>query len=332
MFEKLDFPALIDNTMRGTFLKCPKEMEWAHIKHWGVNSPSVHLHAGGAFAAALEAARRGFFEREVGEDQSLRLGLEALIKFYGPVQFEATKNGDKSLDNVIRAYDSYFQRYPLPSDVIKPLRLPSGRCMVEFTFSIPTEVKHPQTGDPVLYGGRSDMIGVMNDVLFVTDEKTATQLGDYWAKQWDLESQFTGYIAAAKSYGYPVAGAVIRGIGLLKTKITHQEAIIYRADWEIERWWEQLQRDIKKMIICWEEDYWDYALRKDACAAYGGCPFKMLCTTPNPEQWLPIHYRHKHWNPLEKDMGEHLLDNPDFLREFQPPELDIPDLLAAQKK
>ena len=330
MNEKVEFPSLIDNTMRGTFLKCPKEMEWAHVKHWATGTPSIHLHAGGAFAASLEGARRAFFDEGKSEAEALRLGLEALIKFYGPVQAPVTKNGDKSVENVIRAFDSYFQRYPLPTDPIKPFKLSNGKSMIEFTFSIPTEVMHPVTGDPILYGGRSDMIGELGGALYVTDEKTATQLGEQWASQWELESQFTGYIAAAKVYGYPVAGALIRGVGLLKTKITHQEAILYRSDWEIERWWQQLHRDIKRMVSCWKEGYWDYALAKSSCAAFGGCPFKMLCTTQHPEQWLPIHFRQHIWDPLAKDMGEKLLDNPDLLKELLSPELDIPELLAAQ--
>lgn len=330
MTEKPDFPHLIDNTIRGTFLDCPKKMDWAHVQHWAPGTPSIHLHAGGAFASGLEGARRGYFERGCDEAESLRLGLEALIKFYGPIQAPMTKNGDKSLENVIRAYDSYFQRYPLPTDPIKPFKLANGKSMIEFTFSIPTEIPHPVTGDPILYGGRSDMIGELGGALYVTDEKTATSLGEQWANQWKMESQFTGYIAAAKMYGYPVAGALIRGVGLLKTKITHQEAILFRSDWEIERWWQQLHRDIKRMISCWKEDYWDYALSKSSCNAYGGCSFEMLCMSQNPMQWLPIHFRQHYWSPLEKDMGEHLLDNPELIKDLLPPELDIPELLNAQ--
>jgi hypothetical protein len=41
-----------------------------------------------------------------------------------------------------------------------------------------------------------------------------SSLGEAWAKQWDLDSQFTGYVRAALEYGFPVAGVVIRGVGL----------------------------------------------------------------------------------------------------------------------
>ena len=42
-----------------------------------------------------------------------------------------------------------------------------------------------------------------------------SSLGEAWAKPWDLDSQFTGYVRAALEYGFPVAGVVIRGVGLL---------------------------------------------------------------------------------------------------------------------
>src|SRR3990167_678642 len=95
MNEPMQFPALIVNTIRNYFLKCEHYMLRAYHQHWGSAFPSVHLHAGGAFAAGIEWARRGFFEQGKSEVESLRLGLEALIKFYGPVQFEPTKTGDK---------------------------------------------------------------------------------------------------------------------------------------------------------------------------------------------------------------------------------------------
>jgi hypothetical protein len=270
-------------------------------------APSVHLHAGGSFARGLEVARKAFWQDGKPVAEAKRDGLQALIQFYGPFVPPETKQGDKSLDNVILAYDSYLQRYPLDKDPIRPFKAADGRYMIEFTFSIPTEVLNPSTGMPILYAGRCDMIGTLYDSLFVTDEKTATQLGDAWASQWDLESQFTGYIFAAQQHGFPVAGALIRGIGLLKTKITHAEAQLYRKTWEIERWWKQLQRDISRMVQQYNEFDFDMALAKGACAAYGGCSFKILCQSPEPEKWMN-QYRIRRWDPRAKDHGENLLE------------------------
>lgn len=327
---KLPFPALIDNTMRSDFIGCASKFYWGFIEKLAPITPSIHLHAGGAFAAGLESARRSFYEEGNNESIARRDGLQRLIEFYGPIEAPITRSGDKSLENVIRAYDSYMERYRLGVDPIKPFMV-NGKAMVEFSFAIPLEIKHPVSGDPILYGGRSDMIGVMHDSLWVTDEKTASALGESWASQWDLDSQFTGYIVAAQLHGYPVAGALVRGVGLLKTKITHQEVHVHRSSWAIERWWQQIHRDVKRMIQSWEEGYWDKALSKSVCAAYGGCPFKMLTEAPEPEQYIPIYYRHRDWNPLAKDSGENLLANPQMQDSSDvAPDLNIPGLEKKQ--
>lgn len=331
MSEDRFFPELVDNTVRSHYRTCGEFFRRRTIQGWDTATPSIHLHAGGAFAHGLEKARRAFHEQGLDEAHALRDGLAALIQFYGPIQAPVTKTGDKSLENVIRAYDSYFKTYPLATDPIRPFKTSSGRYMIEFTFSIPTGIMHPVTGNPILYGGRSDMIGELNGALFVTDEKTASQLGEQWSNNWELDSQFTGYVAAAKMYGYPVAGALVRGVGLLKSKISHAECLVYRSDWEIERWWDQLHRDLARMVSDWKANKYDYALDKSACNAYGGCQYRMLCSSLNPDQWLPIHFRQNRWNPLDKDMGAHLLDDPKLIENLLPPELDIPELLAAQR-
>lgn len=303
------FPDYVDNSARSDFIKCPTKWMYSFLLSLAGAAPSIHLHAGGAFAKGLEVARRKYWEEGADIGEAKRAGLQAIIAAYGAFVAPATRQGDKSLDGVIRAFDSYMKQYPLDTDPIKPLKTASGRCMIEFTFSIPTEVKNPSTGNPILLTGRSDMIGTIFDTVCITDEKTTTQLGESWSNQWKLDSQPTTYIFAAKHYGWPVTGALIRGVGLLKTKITHAEVQVFRGQWEIDRWWEQYNKDLRKMVAAYEAFDFDKALDKFQCNAYGGCPFLLLCDSPEPERWLN-QYRIRVWNPLAKDFGENLLQNP----------------------
>lgn len=334
------FPTLIDNTMWASWKKCRQHMFRAHIQHLAPREPSIHLHAGGAFAFGLEQGFRARSEQGLPEDECRRLALQAIIQFYGPIVAPKTKTGDKSLDNVVRAFDSYMEQYGgFHGDPVQPYVTPDGKAMVEFNFSLPLEVAHPVTGDPLLFGGRADRIGINAGVLWVADEKTASQLGEQWSNNWILDSQFTGYIAAARQHKLPVAGALVRGVGLLKTKITHQEAWVVRDDWQIERWWEMLNADVQDMVRAWEHQElqkmssrvaFRFALSKDACNSFGGCEFLTLCTSRNPEQWLPIEFRKRTWNPMAKDFGEALLEQPAAQQTMVAPELDIPGLLAMQ--
>jgi len=312
-----EFPEIIDNTIRSSFVKCPQYMFRSHVQNLrSRGGVSIDLTAGGAFAKGLEVCRTLFYGHGYPANIAEEKGLAALVAAYGPPEQCPEHKANKSLANTMRAFESYFLEYPLATDRIKPFISPNGAAAVEFTFSVPIPgTRHPVTGDPLIYAGRFDMLGTYNGQLFVVDEKTTSQLGDQWRRQWDLDSQFTGYCWAARSYGYPVAGAIIRGVGFLKTKITHAEAIVYRAPWFIDRWLNELERDCNRMVQYWEnyrfvaehplatrppEDAWPRALDKSACDAYSGCPFKTLCSSQNPDEWLETNYEVHKWDPLAK--------------------------------
>ena len=66
--------------------------------------------------------------------------------------------------------------------------------------------------------GRALRFGQMGEGLYIEDDKTTSQLGSSWGAQWDMRSQFTGYAWAARQSGLPIAGIIVRGISILKTK------------------------------------------------------------------------------------------------------------------
>lgn len=294
------FPVLIDNTARSNWERCQEYFFRASLQQVRLRGKNIHLSAGGAFAKGLEVCRRRFFEDGWSVMQAEQAGLEALRESYPKVPMVPARNGDKSLENVEKAFGSYWLTYPLKDGPVLPMIYPNGQAAVEFRFCIAIPgTKHPETGDPILYAGRFDMLGLFKDMLWVVDEKTATQLGDQWRNNWTLDSQFTGYCWAARQWGYPVAGAIVRGIGLLKTKITHEEVITYRPEWQIDRWLEQLQYEVEDMITAWKRKRFHKALDKHSCNAFGGCAYTLLCESPHPEQWLDNNYEVVHWNPLE---------------------------------
>ena len=155
------------------------------------------------------------------------------------------------------------------------------------------------TGQPLLYTGRADMIADFAGGRYVFDEKTTSQLGQTWLNQWELRSQFTGYIWAARQANIETQGAIVRGISILKTKYDTLQVITNRSPWEIDRWLVQVTRDAQRMIRCWEEEWWDYSL-DNACTEYGGCSLRSVCKSPDPETWLPMYFEPKVWDPLAR--------------------------------
>jgi len=296
--ERPAFPAVIDATQIATMRSCMRKQYLQYMEHWKPMGESVHLVAGAAFARGLEVARQAFYEQGVDSETAIEAGVKALVVAYG--NFETPEGSAKGVDRMVGALIFYFDNYPLATDAAKPLILPSGRHAIEFSFAQPLPFSHPITGDPVLYTGRSDMICTFADGVYIEDDKTASQLGASWSRQWDLRSQFTGYCWAAEQAGMEVNGVLVRGVSILKTKYDTLQAITYRSAWERARWLTQIVRDLERLQRCWEEGYYDYAL-DHACNEYGGCSFNQICKSPDPDSWLPMSFERRIWNPLTRE-------------------------------
>ncbi len=293
------FPEVLDSSIIAAARSCGRKVYLEHFEHWKGKEPNVHLHAGAAYAKGMEIARRSFFEEGKNAQDSVALGLGALLKAYG--DFQCPEDSAKSASRTAGALEFYFDRYPLGVDKAEPIILTGGKRAIEFSFSEPIpEILHPQTHQPMIYCGRMDMICGFDGMTLGEDDKTASQLGASWPRQWDLRSQFTGYVwGAKKAAGIILNGFLVRGVSILKTKHDTLQAITYRPDWQLERWYEQLLRDIRRLITQWEEGYFDYNL-DHACAEYGGCPFRQVCLTRDPTSVLENLYTRRKWDPITR--------------------------------
>jgi hypothetical protein len=309
------FPPAIDNTIVETFFACEGKSFHQYFEDWAPGT-NVNLHAGGAFAKGMEAARKAFHIDGAGSDDAIALGVQAAAQAYG--NFLPPPNSHKTFPAVLRAVSDYFFQYPLEEDPVQPFIPPGGLAAVEFNFGIPLPLNNPDTGEPLLYAGRCDMVGRYNDSIFVVDEKTTTSLGPSWERQWDLAGQFTGYCWAARNHGYPVAGAIIRGISFLKDcRFGHAQVVTQRTSYLIDFWYEQLLLKIKRMIQAYEDykkavaagtlfngrDAWQWS-HGAACKTYGGCPFIPVCGSPNPDKVLEVYFVKRQWNPLHVGVDE----------------------------
>ena len=291
------FPAVLDSTTIAAFRSCPQKAFLEFMQHWKSREPSVHLHAGASYARGLEVARTRFYVEGAHPDDAVADGLAALIEAYG--DFECPPDSAKSLERTAGALEFYFSRYPLGADSAIPMTLPGGKRGIEFSFLEPLDIKHPVSGDPLLFSGRFDMMVDFENMQLGEDDKTASQLGASWSRQWDLRSQFTGYTWGAGRAGIRLDGFLVRGVSILKTKYDTLQAITYRPQWQIDRWYGQVLRDIQRMIACWESGVWDWNL-DHACVEYGGCPFSGVCQMPDPTPLLKQRFVRRVWNPVER--------------------------------
>lgn len=290
------FPHTWDSTMLAAFRSCPQKCFRTYVEHWKPKAESVHLVAGGAFAKGIEVARKAFFDLGWSREDAEAAGLHALIEAYG--DFPCPSDSAKSLERMCGALEFYLAAYPFGDDGMAP-HVVGGKNAIEFSFAEPLGINHPVTGDPILYTGRSDLVAEYMNGIYVVDEKTTSSLGASWSKQWEMRSQFTGYVWAARRAGIDAVGAVVRGVSILKTKYDTQQAITHRSPYEIDRWQEQTERDILRAMQMWREGRWDYNL-DHACGEYGGCSMVEVCKSSTPEDWLPIYFERRVWDPLAR--------------------------------
>lgn len=299
----MNFPAYIDNSMRKAFSECPTRFMRRYCENLVVVQPNVDLHFGACFARGIEQARKAFYGTNWGEQEAVQFGIDEATTMWG--NFQPPPLSNKTLPRLIGALRYYFEQWLLGEDGLTPVK--DG---IECSFAIDLPIMHPETGLPLQYGGKFDMLAIdTNGRYYVVDEKTTSKLGDAWYKQWDLDSQMSGYIWATQ-HKLEVEQkldlcdvevmAQIRGISILRNDYGHVEVPIVRSNWRLHQWHEQLLHDVERMLRCWKAKWFDQALNGQ-CVAYGrDCDYKKLCMSPAPECFIEGNYRVEVWNPLEK--------------------------------
>lgn len=301
--------AHIDSTMMNSFRACRQKFRNEYILGLRPAEPSIDLHAGAVFSSTLERFYREVFHNGLDTSPALARAYSTFQYEWGDFVIRKDKH-PKTPENVWSAVEDYIRTYPPRHDSVQPY-FTDGTPSFEFSFAIPLDFpgfpRHPVSGDPFVYVGRFDLLGKRDDRPVVRDEKTAQRLESNWAEKWDLRSQFLGYCWALQHNGIPCNTVVIRGVIINLTQIRQVEAVKIYPQHLINRWFDQLRRDLIALVRCWEEGYFDYNLG-DTCTAYSHCPFIALCSSPNPELWYSS-YEVRRWNPLSRNRNP-LNDNP----------------------
>jgi hypothetical protein len=103
---------------------------------------------------------------------------------------------------------------------------------------------------------------------------------------------------AARSFDLPVQQMLVRGVCFYKDKIAFAEATMSCKPYLLDRWYEQVVKDYKKMVQSYLDDEWDYDFD---FACQRGCPYPDLCTSANEERWQKLNFEEQpnRWNPLQ---------------------------------
>jgi len=309
-----ELPLYIDSTMLTCFRSCPRKFFNEFCLGLRGEGMSLDLHCGACVATALETMYINIHELGHSFSDSLLRAEEAFLFQWGDVEPRTRpgKNGPiaisaKSRERTWEILLHYFAKWPPHTDHIQPM-FNLGKPSVEFTFALPLTHDttgydfplHP-SGQPFLYSGRFDMLGLYNSQPVIKDEKTMGKTPPAnWSETFDLRNQFIGYVWACRHLGIPVIGVVVRGISILKEEY-HLVEILKSAYTSIllDRWKHQLARDLFRLVDCWNTSYFDFDFG-DTCTSYGMCQYFHSCRADEPETWLKD-FTVRHWNPLAKN-------------------------------
>lgn len=298
-------PQVIDNTIISTFRNCQTKGRFEFLNGLRPTQTSIHLHAGAAFAKAVETLYTEIYRNGASRGTALTKTEFAFVKAWGDFEYPFETN--KTKFRVWDCVESYATQYDPPNDYIAPS--PRFTNPFEYNFAIALDEAHfgipfplhPKTQEPFIYCGRFDMIGEHFGMLRIRDDKLVSSLGASWEKQYTLRSQFIGYVACMQILGYDLDTVEIRGVCPLTKTINHQTAVKTYAKPVVERWKHQLARDLHNVVAaCMVEDF-DVNF-SDVCAQYGGCPFLDLCRANDPADYFAS-YTKRSWNPLEVERG-----------------------------
>ena len=89
-------------------------------------------------------------------------------------------------------------------------------------------------------------------------------------------------------------------MSILKTKYDTQEAISYRPEWQVKRWYNELLDWIGEIEKCWRTGKWRHNL-DHACTDFGGCGFRQACSSQDEAPWFETYFQRRHWDPVTRE-------------------------------
>lgn len=317
MSHTRSFPSVIDSTMLSA-LACHRRWRWSYEENYSPHEgKSIDLMAGAAFAKGAEIMRLCYlqghasmrvpkadgthklimFVSRVGDpDDALASGIEALIYAYDN---NAPDMGSvKTCDRMCGALEFYADRYPLDNLDCGTIPIINGKPGVEWNFAVPLPISHPDTGEPLIFSGRTDMILDIFGGRYIEDDKTTKSLGPKWTSQWDMRGQLVGYTWAARQCGLTINGAIVRGVSILSRGYDTEQALIDQPDWKCEAWLQASVAKLKHAIELYRAGL-EIPAFNDECNSYGGCEFKKFCLVKDCNGWVADNCTERNWNPLE---------------------------------
>lgn len=296
-------PEIMDSSKTQTDLECSRKFYWQYIRHLVPKDRQMAL----SFGSAVHEALNIWYATYQPE-----LALKAFTDAW---EGDEVRDDLRTRERGIAILAAYFKKYEVE---------PFEWLALERSFNLPLEERDcPDCGMAFKYNtqirrsewrcsychspyfvptwsGKIDGIIKWGSQYYVVDHKTSSRLGWTYFAQFRPSVQMTGYVwAAQQMIGKPISGVVINAIGVYKSKMHFERDISSREPWEVDEFVEEAIYRIEEIRKRDVHNLKEWHPNWTSCGDWGGCRFRDLCLTHEPERLVPLMFDVEIWSPLE---------------------------------
>ena len=304
---KTMFPIFISNTDLSLWSEC--ELKWFRsrcqmLRKYAFN---IDLTAGGAFASAIEFARKNYYNEGRTAEEAVDISYDFILEL---LHEQELQDELKSPERMALAVKDYFKHFPLDTDEVQPVKLKSGSHAIEHKFTLELPINHPELGVPLIFKGKLDMLGTYMGRTWIVDEKTCKAIPRTQGALLAMSGQFVGYAWAARELGIPIQGVLVRKVAIQKAGNKIEQFEVPITDFMIDLWYDSMIKKVTQMVFNYLEVIQGRHTFKEAfladfqsgCTAYfKPCAFREGCSSKHGEGFIQAEFDQIAWNYETKE-------------------------------
>ncbi len=260
---------VFDSSSMMTAERCKRRFYWSYVRHLKPVDRQLALEFGSAIHLALE-------------NWYTYYDVERALQEFHENWTDLLADNIRTHENAEKMLRAYFVHYSH-----EPFKIIS----LEHGFRVPL-------GD-FEFCGRYDAVIIWDGLALVFDHKTTARLTQSYFKQFRPNFQVSGYIwAARRTLDIEVSGMMINLLHVLTKSYNFMREIIPREQWELDAFEDiaiAIMKDLSQRDQTTRDD-WPECWA--ACGDYGGCPYRDLCITNEPERLVEMQFKVEKWDPL----------------------------------
>lgn len=268
----------LDNTIRSTFVTCPRKYYWRHIENLQPAHGSTSLRFGSAWHAGLEAFYKALQRNDTYSDCLVAASNAATEEFENQTKTFNFYDDYRTIETLLQALVQYADTYYTDKDNFKILE-------VERIFAVPVT-------DSVTFTGKIDLIIEMSGQRWIMEHKTTSESIPIQQKKINRDPQLLGYVYAAQSLHDIQAEGIIVNTASIKATKSRTTGLYGKPTIDFGRY---MQIYTPGDLATWEDSFLytanliensildnDFPAILDSCYRYGACSYTPLCEQNRP--------------------------------------------------